>query len=281
MRANQIPRATTGLTSACRPKLSRARSYRAVVCAAATVLMAQGCSAPPQDGVPVGSRVVFTGNYDTGNLSQWWTLQARGFSEFPGLYCSYSACVRDGGPAHATAARYEVRDGDIPPFGGGERAEVRTGDGVTSGAYVVEGDERWYEMSVKFDETFRNPRLKSYGWFIIMQWFPGNNSPPLTLQVSTTNMLVLGGDGVPRSYHRDIGPVRPGVWVDYVLHVKFSNDPAVGYAEVWQDGQPAVARYSRPTMNSPRSYLKQGIYRDAESAGSQVVWHDGLRVTAR
>lgn len=263
------------------PTKSPARLYRMLVCAVASVVMAQACSPPPQASVPVGSRVMFTGDYDTGNLSQWWTLQARGFSEFPGLYCTYSACVQDGGSAHETAARYEVRDGDIPPFGGGERSEVRSGDGVTSGGYVVEGDERWYELSIKFDETFRNPRTKSFGWFIVMQWFPGNASPPLTLQVSTANMLVLGGDGVARVHHRDIGPLRPGIWVDYVLHVKFSNDPAIGYAEVWQDGRPAVARHSRPTMNSPRSYLKQGIYRDAGTAGHHVVWHDGLRVTAR
>lgn len=260
---------------------------RVVGCLIAVAVLIGGCTAGQSSGapelsrgIPVGSKVVFTGDYDTANLTQWWTLQARGFSGFPALYCTYSACVRDDGSSHPTAARFEVRDGDIPPFGGGERSEVRTGDGNTSGAYVSEGDERWYELSIKFDETFRNTRMDSFGWFIVMQWFPGDAAPPLALQVSRADTLQIGGDGVSREYQRDIGPVEPGVWVDYVLHVKFSNNPAVGFVEAWADGKLAVPKYSRPTMNSPQSYLKQGIYRDANTSGSQVVWHDGLRVTA-
>src|SRR5262245_55119402 len=75
--------------------------------------------------VPVGSRTVFVGDYDTGDLSQWATLHASGWNKRPGAYCTYSACVQQGGPGHPTAARFEVHDGDVPPYGGGERAEVR------------------------------------------------------------------------------------------------------------------------------------------------------------
>ena len=229
-----------------------------------------------------GSSVVFVGDYDTGDLSQWATLHARGWNKFPGAYCTYSACVHDGGPGHPTAARFEVRDGDIPPFGGGERAEVRTGDGTSSGAYVFEGDERWYELSLKFEDTFSNPREGTDGWFMVMQWLPlDNSSPPITLQVSTSDTLELGGDGASIPFRRSIGPVARGAWVDYVLHVKFSDDPAVGFVEAWQNGVLAVPRHNRPTMAaSQASYLKQGVYRDVHSEGTQVVWHDGLRVTA-
>lgn len=230
--------------------------------------------------VPVGSRVVFTGNYDTYFLNQWRSLQTRGWSQFPGYYCTYNACVRHDSPAHPSAARFEVRDGDVPPFGGGERSEVLTGDGATSAAYVYEGDERWYELSVKFDPSFRNRTTGAAGWLMVMQWFPGNGAPPLALQVSMAGTLDLGGGGVSREYHRPLGPVRPGVWVDYVLHVKFSNDPAVGFVEAWENGALVLPRLSRPTMSSDRSYLKQGVYRDAAETGTHVVWHDGLRVTA-
>ena len=241
-------------------------------------IVAGGCGSAPAR-IAVGSRVVFVGDYDTGDLSQWATLQARDWSQFAGGYCTYSACVREDGPDHSTAARYEVRDGDIPPFGGGVRAEVRTGDGPSAGGYVLEGDERWYQLSVKFDESFRNPRNSTAGWFIVMQWF-GYGAPAVSLQVSESNELELGGDGVPRSYHRKIAPVKPGVWVEYVLHIKFSKDPKVGFAEAWVDGLLTVPRYTRPTMTTDTSYLKQGIYRDLHSTGTQVVWHDGLRVTA-
>jgi hypothetical protein len=114
-----------------------------------------------------------------------------------------------------------------------------------------------------------------------MQWLPSDDSsPPLTLQVSKVDTLELGGDGPSIPYRRTVGPVRPGVWTDYVLHVKFSADPAVGFVEVWQDGVLTVPRHSRPTLDENPAYLKQGVYRDAASTGTQIVWHDGLRVTA-
>ncbi|MEV3902820.1 polysaccharide lyase [Mycobacterium sp. NPDC050551] len=273
--------------------MRRTATVVAVICLA---WLAAGCAAPPAPASPLcasprdaaeacmvraGSRVVFTGDYDTGDLDQWATLHTRDWNKPPGAYCEYSACVRDGGPGHPTAARFEVRDGDVPPFGGGERAEVRTDDGSTSGAGVAEGDVRFYELSIMFDEAFQNPRQGSDSWFVLMQWLPSDDSsPPLTLQVSKANTLELGGDGPSIPHRRPIGPVRPGVWSDYVLHVKFSADPAIGFVEVWQDGVLAVPRHSRPTLSDRPAYLKQGVYRDAASSGTQVVWHDGLRVTA-
>jgi hypothetical protein len=114
-----------------------------------------------------------------------------------------------------------------------------------------------------------------------MQWLPiDNSSPPLTLQVSTSGTVELGGDGPSIPFRRPIGPVTPGAWVHYVLHVQFSDDPAVGFVEAWRNGAVALPRQNRPTLTSVPSYLKQGIYRDADASGTQVVWHDGLRVTA-
>src|SRR5207342_2954598 len=52
-----------------------------------------------------------------------------------------------------TAGRFEVRDGDTP-VDSGERSEVRSEDRFD----VVDGDERWYSFSLKFDDGFSNPR---------------------------------------------------------------------------------------------------------------------------
>jgi hypothetical protein len=100
----------------------------------------------------------------------------------------------------------------------------------------------------------------------------------LTLQVTQDNYLELGGAGAAVPYRRKISPVKPGQWVDYVVHVKFSEDPNVGYAEVYENGKLVVEKHYRPTLvaGGGGAYYKQGVYRDVESTGTQVVWHDGL-----
>lgn len=227
-----------------------------------------------QGVVPVGSTVVFTGDYDSGDLGQWGTCQWRDYNDSCADWDqgTYSARVVADGPEHATAARFEVRDGDVPPFGGGERAEVSAGD--SRGAAVREGDERWYEFSMKFDESSQNP---DGGWFIPMQWHAGSGSPPLALEVTGDGVLEFANNRTGK--RTTIGDIQRGTWVDYVLHVKFSTGSGA-LAEASVDGvqQPGVHR--EPNLASDSNYLKMGIYRDGDDNGTAVVWQDGLRVTA-
>ena len=239
---------------------------------------------PPPNPVPPGLRQVFAGNYDTGNLGQWAMLQAKGINAPPPPnYCTYSACVKDGGLGHPTATRFELRDGDVPPFGGGERVEVSVASWHASrGGMVAEGDERWYQFSMKFESDFQNPRHGPESWLMVMQWIPTSAEPPrLTIQVTQDNFLELGGAFETVPYRRKIAPIRPGEWVDYVVHVKFSKDPNVGWVEAYENGELVVERHNRATLSPSGvgSLLKEGIYRDAESSGTQVVWHDGMIVS--
>ncbi|MGQ0572571.1 MAG: polysaccharide lyase [Pseudonocardia sp.] len=232
---------------------------------------------PATPEVPVGSTVVFLADYETGDFSQWGTCQSallNGSCDDLGggdrTMQVVEAAAPDGG---RFAARFSVRDGDVPDFGGGERAEVSENE---AGAETREGDERWYEWSMRLPEDFRAP---TGGWFIVMQWHGGSGSPPLAIDLSRGGVDV-GGDGTdaPR---RTIGPLRPGEWVDYVLHVKFSRSADSGFVEAWENGTKTVPRTARATMSSSENYLKQGIYRDEGSAdGATEVQFAGLRVTA-
>ncbi|PVZ07991.1 polysaccharide lyase [Actinomycetospora cinnamomea] len=231
-----------------------------------------GPSAAP---VPVGSRVVFTGDYETGDFGQWQVCQSA---------VRNSSCDGVGQGDRAMqilpeekarqgrhAARFVIRPGDVPDFGGGERSEVQSS---AEGAVVREGDERWYEWSMRFPENWENP---TGGWFIVLQWHSSKGSPPLAIDINRRSEIYIGGDGVPHET-KTIGRVRPGEWVDYVLHVKFSKSAETGFVEAWENGRQTVSRTSRATMNDGRNYLKQGIYRDEGPATE--LWHDGLRVTA-
>lgn len=229
---------------------------------------------PPTGGkVPVGSRVVFDGNYDTGDFSQWDGCQMRDYDPCSGQTGGYQAAIVNGGPGHETAARFEIRDGDSP-FLGTERTEVAKG----GPAEVRDGDERWYEFSLKFDENYTNPTGR---WNIVMQWHQSSNtgSPAIVVEADNDGNLVLAGDGYSTEFDRVIGPVQRGVWVDYVLHAKFSRG-SDSWAEVHENGVLKVPRYDRPTMLDEFNYLKMGIYRDPVNTNTQVVFQDGLRVTA-
>lgn len=232
-------------------------------------------STPNTSTVPVGKTVVFTGDYNTGNFSQWSNCQWEGYNGGCSSYngASRMAKIVNDGPGHETAARFEVQPGDVAPGAGGERSEVRAG----GAGDVVEGDERWYEFSLKVPSDFKPPvGANSGGHFIVMQWHSGSGSPPLHVSMDASNNLILWHRW--DSKKKVIGPVDPGNWHNYILHVKFSNS-ASGFVEVWRDGQQVVPKTMGANMASSSNYLKMGLYRGGEDFG-QVVLHDGLRITA-
>ena len=226
--------------------------------------------------VPVGPRQVFVGDWETGDFRQWEVCQSaltNGGCGRVGRGNRAMAIVDAPGARQGDhAARFTVRRGDKPDFGGGERSEVQSS---AAGALVHEGDERWYEWSVQYPQEFPNP---SGGWFIILQWHSASGSPPLAVNISNRGTVDIGGDGVRNHPKRTIGPVRRGEWVDYVLHVRFSRNADRGFVEAWENGRQTVPRTARATMVDGENYLKQGIYRDTGPEVSLV--QDGLRVTA-
>jgi hypothetical protein len=230
-------------------------------------------ASPP---VPVGARELFVGDFDTGDFSQWQTCQAKGYNgRCRGIGAGNDTMrILEGADAHQGryAARFTIRPGDVPPFGGGERSEVQSN---AEGALVHEGDERWYQWSMKFPEDFPNP---TGVWFIVLQWHSASGSPPLAINIDRDGKVAIGGDGLKGEPRRAIGPVRRGEWVDYTLHVKFSRDHDTGFIEAWENGVQTVPRYNRASMVDGENYLKQGVYRDRGPA--TWVMQDGLRITA-
>lgn len=219
--------------------------------------------------------MLFVGDYETGDFGQWNVCQT---ATFNGPCNDFGAgdrtmrIVTDDVRQGRYAAEFDLRPGDVPEFGGGERAEAGS---EATGAAVHEGAERWYQWSMEFPADFQNPTGE---WFIVMQWHAGSGSPPLAISVSTRGTVDIGGDGVPHHPVRTIGPVRRGQWVDYTLHVKFSRSSDNGFVEAWENGKQTVSRTARATMTGDSLQLKQGIYRDTGPPTSLRI--DGLRVTA-
>jgi len=185
------------------------------------------------------------------------------------------------------AARFEVRPGDDPIGANGERAEVLAD--VPEGGGTV-GKEAWYGWSTRFPADL-NPSTGKGSFNIFTQWHEnvsGRCIPPLSFMVDTPaqgsrmRMRVRGGREVsPCIYetHRDFdfGPIQHDRWYDFVVHVKWSADPANGFIEAWLNGQRVVPLTAGATM-APGSdvYLKQGWYR-TDSPQTSVVFHDSMR----
>lgn len=225
-------------------------------------------------GVPVGPTVDFIGDYNTGNFGQYSNIQCKVRNGSASGYDQsfYGAKILDGGGGHSTAFRCEIRDGDVPDFGGGERCEVR----APSSADVSEGDERWYEFSMKLDSASALPSSGA-GWFIVMQWHAGSGSPPCCIELKNDGNLYVRNNAL--NWQNLLGSLSDRQWHDFVLHVKFSNNASTGFIEGWRDGVKTLNLTSRRTMSSSSCYYKQGIYRDAGESNTVILWHDGLRVT--
>lgn len=114
---------------------------------------------------------------------------------------------------------------------------------------------------------------------VVMQWHPVSGPPPLAVEVDGAGNLIVR-NAVAGATSRVVGRIKRGQWVDYVLHVKFSDDPSVGFVEVSENGLPKVRRTPWRGMPTASNYLKQGLYRDVADSRTAVLWHDGLRVLA-
>jgi Polysaccharide lyase len=204
--------------------------------------------------------VLFNGGFDNGFVG--WHVQA----------LSYGASIFGQGFS-GSAARFEVRQGDVEPETGSNRAEV-------SGPTFDEGQELFVR------DTIRVPSSSSFdsSWQLIQQlreedW---GGSPGMAVFLEDSRQLKIGaGDSSPMYWK---GPtLEPNRWYDLVYRVKLSQDSNVGFVEVWLDGVPqkmvnGETRIYGQTIQRPQNYIKTGIYRSSSSTGTSVVEHDNVIV---
>ena len=200
--------------------------------------------------------VLWRGDFSTGDLSQWNSIEA---------LANRLTVVTS--PAHTTShtMRVELHSGDI--VYNGCRAEV-------DGPFESEGAERYYAWSTLFPTDY--PTAASSDWQVFTQWHHTGNfggSPPLEFDLGS-NRITLLADGATTLWS---APLVLGVWHDFIFHVKFSPNAAVGFVEVWLDGKQALAKTYRPTMYAGgQVYLKQGLYRKASITQTAVIYHAGM-----
>ncbi|RKG99622.1 carbohydrate-binding protein [Corallococcus carmarthensis] len=203
--------------------------------------------------------VVWKGDFETGDLSQF----TEAWFVAPDRMQVEGDLVRDGNKA----LKVTVQQGDNPVNASGNRNEL------FRGTYEPEGSEYYYKWSTLFPQDFpSSPR-----WQVFTQWHHDGccGSPPLEFFVinDTMNMRVGGSSGEvlwQEPLHRD-------QWNDFVMHVKWSPDPNVGFVELYYNGNLVVPMRNIATRYPDTAgYIQLGYYRDASIAQTASLYHDGF-----
>ena len=262
------------------------RLPRALASVAVTAVAAAVVITVPVTPVAEAAATLFTGDYSTGDFSQWPSVQNRGYNGDGVHYVpTYSATVVDD-PSKGKAARFEVRSGDVPEFGGGERSQVGSNESDTGG---TEGQTRWYQFSTKFDPTFPQNHA-DLGWGVTNGWHPDSStgSSPFQWGVGTNNgywSLIIKKQSAPGVYLQTFSifdtPLNVGQWHDVKMQVHFSTSDTTGWIRLWLGGvrqtflNGADTYFVRTLIPGTTTvYYKEGYYREA-MAPTGVVYTTG------
>lgn len=244
---------------------------------------------PPVPAEPQGGTLVFQDGFAAGNFAKWNSLQwstsgtvrntagtaYSGTGEYPAQVVAI-----DG---RTDVARFELRDGDSP-FGGTERSEIGEPFTITPGDVECHpGDERWIGWDMKFHSTYPTPDAAS-GWNLVWQWHNGSadGSPAFVLDMDTDDIIYLANNDASGYQRTAVQAMVRDTWQRWVVHVKFSDNPAIGYADVWVDGVLKINHEMRRTMvvGDDLCYFKCGTYRDPVNSVTAISYYDNLKITA-
>ncbi|MEN0139114.1 MAG: polysaccharide lyase [Rhodococcus sp. (in: high G+C Gram-positive bacteria)] len=272
-----------------RPALRTLAIAAAVVISVSVTPLAMTMEGSALPITPAAARI-FTGDYSTGNFSQWPSVQTKDYNgPGTGYVPTYSASIVPDG-TYGAAARFEVRSGDTPSFGGGERSEVAGGN--DTGGF--EGQTRWYQFSTKFDSAFPQNHA-SLGWGLTNQWHQdvGIGSPPIGWYVSQRNgywSLVVNKQSMPGVDLETLSifetPLDVGRWHDVRMQINWSTSDTAGWIKLWLNGvqqsfvNGADTFFVRTLIPGTfTTYYKEGYYRESMQP-TGVVFHTGFRCAA-
>lgn len=206
---------------------------------------------------PCFAAVQWAGDFETGNLNQWTKVQ----EVSPDRLQIVADPVRQG----KYALKVTVKQGDNPINASGNRNEVLKEDGSTT-----EGSEAFYKWDTMFADDF--PSAKT--WQLFAQWHQPEDccgSPPIQFQVYGEELQLTVSTAETLVWR---APLVRGVWHEFVLHAKFSDDPHKGFVELWYDGKKVLEKtYAATRANG---YLKMGLYRANTVSQTGVLYQDGM-----
>jgi hypothetical protein len=202
----------------------------------------------------VSDAVLWDGGFDTGDLSQW-----SSHSAFAPSRLQVVASLTDGSGPHS--ARFEAQPGDLVG------AEL-TGDTAAAGS------ERYYGWSTLLPTGY--PAATPYQ--TLASWHSGD-APVLELRLTGTRLELVAR--TPAGSLRTLwsASTTVGRWHRFVVRSRWSAAPGGGLVELWYDGKLVYLPAAQQTLltDAPVA-LRMGLSRDPAVTGTQVLYHDGVRV---
>lgn len=236
----------------------------------------------------------FTGDFETGDLSQWGYLgDAHG-----------ATLVRR--PTFSSSSRFALRcqTTDVPDSSvSGDACIVQPNSDDLP--WANDGGDAWFRAQV----LFPSGRHAAYpgmftlsppgGWNVIMQWHnsPCEACPPSYLSPTVSvgrdargrpalRFRMVGGNAAQPTYTYAMHPtpLRRDRWYDVVVHIRWSPDPGRGLAEWFVDGRrllskPLATLFRLPDGSISRTTFGVGHYR-LTVPWTDTVYIDGVTVRA-
>ncbi len=210
------------------------------------------------------------GDFESGDVNQW----SDKVDVHPGT-TDRLQIVSDVVAQGNYALKATVKHGDLN--NAGNRAEV-----VLRNPMFHQGDEVWFHWFTMFPEDYQSIDK----WVLWTQWHSSGFGFPITFNLhgEELDFRVMAHEYDARGdYDGGVlwtAPLEKGKWMEFVLHVKFS-DSGDGFVELWKDGEQVVPLTYHHTLDpNDYAYLKQGIYRHKEIPYDMTIYHDGMTAYA-
>ncbi|GHG98045.1 hypothetical protein GCM10012319_63240 [Comamonas sp. KCTC 72670] len=207
--------------------------------------------------------VVWKGDFETGNISQWTRSQSVANSRLQVV----TDVVREG----RYALKATVRQGDDPIGASGNRNEL---------LYISQEkvNSTWY---YKWSTLFPTNYPLDERWQVFAQWHQAGccGSPPLEFYARNDELYMRVGGAKGKVLWT--APMQRGDWHDFVLEVKWSPDAKAGFVQLWHNGKLVVKKTHAATQfGKELNYLKLGLYRDSSIRPEASVYHDGFHMAS-
>lgn len=298
--------------------LTLAMTARKCIVPAAALLVVLVATADASAQRTVATRPVFSGNWETGNVSQWdWLAQ----------------CANVGDPSDLNAPGRGTLDVVTSPVGQGRYAAQFTlpaynGSGYNAceilrhrsiavgGVYGSKGDD-WYALALYFPSNWRTSSAGGWGVAIAQLNYERISGPPVGLYAHPThvNLVLQSGycplygfctymsgndDDAQGTLHRSFRAIpsrqfSTDRWHQLIIHVHWATDTS-GRVDVWHrilgaakwsktvtlTGYPTLQWTDSVPISSLPAYDqsadKIGAYR-ADANTQLTIWNDGFCVT--